>query len=170
MTVVGLDLSLTSTGLSHGVNTVRVEPRRLTGWDRLRFIADRVTAYCIGARPELVVIEGPAFSRQGSGQHERGGLWWFVTERLDDSGYPLAVAAPTALKKYATGKGNVGKDEMVLAAARRFDWFEGGNDEADALWLAAMGADYLNKPLLTMPALNRTALDKVQWPASVAAA
>ena len=54
---------------------------------------------------------------------------------------------------------------MLLAVARRWPHVEiVGNDTADALALAAMGADHLGQPIAAMPATHRAALDKVDWP------
>ncbi len=53
---------------------------------------------------------------------------------------------------------------MLLAAARRFDWFDGSNDAGDALWLAALGADQLGVPMVEMPKAHRVALAGVAWP------
>ncbi len=74
------------------------------------------------------------------------------------------MVSPNARAKYATGKGNAGKADVVREVTRRFDWFTGGEDEADALVLAAMGADWLGYPIVPMPAVHRKALDAVQWP------
>jgi crossover junction endodeoxyribonuclease RuvC len=164
MTVLGLDLSLTSTGLA--LTTTSTITPKTRGYDRLRAIRERVLAIARSGSVGLVVVEG-RFNGTSAGQHELGGLWWHVTEALDAAGYPLAVVAPTTLKKYATGKGNASKDAVLLAAARAFPWFEGGNDEADALFLRAMGCDATGTPIVDMPARNREALDAVQWPVSV---
>lgn len=165
--VCGIDLSLTSTGLAtHGCTEV-VRPKKLKSYSRLRYIRDAVFAFVEIRDPVLVVVEGPSYGSVGAGQHERGGLWHMVTEKIDLAGYPIAVMPPTNLKMYATGKGGgpeSGKDKVLLAASRRFPYFEGGNDEADALWLAAAGYDYLECPIVAMPAHNREALLKVAWP------
>lgn len=167
--VLGLDLSLTSTGMSNGSSVWTVKPMKRTGYERLRYICEEVTHRAWAAEPDLVCVEGPSYGSKGGHEHERGGLWWMVTEQLDREGWPVVVVPPSSLKKFATGKGNANKDAMVLATARRFSWFDGGNDEADALWLAAMGYDHLSQPLVEMPALNRTALSGVTWPEQQAA-
>lgn len=167
MFVIGLDLSLTSTGLATKSSTVAIRPKKLTGYPRLRFIRDRVRSTVLQTQPDLVVVEGPSYGSVGAGQHERGGLWWMVTEAIEEY-VPIAVAPPANIKKYATGVGGgprAGKDAVLLAASRRFDWFVGGNDEADALWACALGHDQLGEPLVAMPQENRKALAGVAWPA-----
>lgn len=168
MTVIGLDLSLASTGISNGSAVHTIKPMKRTGIERLRYLRDQISLSVDSALPDLVCIEGPSYNSKGGHEHERGGLWWIVFEQLDVS-YHLAVIPPASLKKYATGKGNAGKDEMIVAACKRFPWFAGGNDEADALFLAAMGAEHLGMPLVELPAVNRGALAGVSWPTAVAA-
>lgn len=168
--VVGLDLSLSSTGVGCSlgwVDRVQTKPGgNLFG--RLRLIESKVL-HLVGY-PDLVVVEGLAFSRQ-TGQHlTRAGMWHLVMNGVDQRGIRWAEVSPTALKKYATGRGNAGKDEVLAAAVRRFPSIEvRGNDEADGLWLAAMGADHLGEPMVEMPAVNRESLRKVVWPETAAA-
>jgi crossover junction endodeoxyribonuclease RuvC len=163
--VIGLDLSLASTGVASSLGwTERIRskphPRPLT---RLRDIRDSVLDM-VGTKADLVVLEGLAASRE-VGSLERTGLWYLVVESIDRRGIPWAAVAPTALKKYATGRGNAGKDEVLAAVIKRFpDYDVCGNDEADALVLMAMGADHLGEPMVAMPEVHRTALAKVRWP------
>jgi crossover junction endodeoxyribonuclease RuvC len=164
--VIGLDLSLTSTGVAGSAGWAdRIRPApTLDLFIRLRIIRQRVMDYVRDA--DLVVVEGLAISRQ-TGQHlTRAGLWHLVMEQIDAHSIPWAEVSPTGLKRYATGKGNSPKDEVLAAVVRRFPTVEvRGNDEADALVLAAMGADHLGVPIVTMPEAHRAALAKVAWPA-----
>ena len=170
LAVVGLDLSLTSTGIARiGEKTWadRIVPR-VTSYQRMAFIVSAVADLVSDA--DLVVVEGPSFgsganSRQ-AGHHERGGLWWLVTYRLWRKAVPFAVVPPATLKRYATGKGNATKDAVLAAAIRRYPAVEfDGNDQADALVLAAMGADHHGRPIAPVPQANRAALGSVTWPA-----
>jgi crossover junction endodeoxyribonuclease RuvC len=164
MKVIGLDLSLASTGIACSLGWVdRYQPRLMTGMVRLRAIRDWC-ADMVGVA-DLVVVEGLSFASQ-TGQHlTRAGMWHIVMEEIDAGGTPWAEVPPTTLKKYATGRGNAGKDEVLAAVIRRFPTIEvRGNDEADALVLAAMGADHLGAPMVEMPAVNRAALKAVKWP------
>lgn len=168
--VLGLDLSLTCAGMAvvDGEVTTKAlkPPAKLDGHERLDWMLAEIwsRAGLIG----LAVVEGPSYGNQGSGRqsghHERAGLWWLTTHTLWKHGIATAVVPPAALKKYATGKGNASKDAIMLATARRFPDFAGDNNEADALWLAAMGADHLGEPVVAMPAAHRAALDAVKWP------
>jgi crossover junction endodeoxyribonuclease RuvC len=116
---------------------------------------------------DWVVVEGPSYGSQGAqqGHHERAGLWWMVADKMSSTKAQWIVVAPTSLKKYATGKGNASKDQVLSAAINRYREFPvDDNNVADALVLAAMGRDALGIPLATVPKVNRDALDKVQWP------
>ena len=182
--VVGADLSLTSTGLADSrgrTDRVRTKPssdvpatvRRLAsisrnvhsfatmtagedGVDGLRYAADPA---------DLVVVEGPSFASTGGQQHTRGGLWWSVVDALHWSDLPILVVPPTVLKTYATGKGNAGKDEVLAAVVKRYPaWDVTGNDIADAVVLAAIGARLLGHPVDDLPKTHLRALAKVTLP------
>lgn len=168
--VIGLDLSLTGTGMSDGRTTWLIKskgkaddglPERQA---RLRKLRAEVITHCEAAR--LVVIEGPAYASQSGHAHDRGGLWWLVVMALGHRGIPVAEVPPTTLKKYATGKGSGPKGAMVDAAARRLpDVITGGDDNrADALWAHQMGLDHLTG-LHVVPEAHRVTLDVVRWPA-----
>lgn len=170
--VIGLDLSLTSTGLAHwpGMNGAshpyldRLQPPKgTTGLDRLRWIRARVEE--CGARASLAVLEGPSYASPGKYTHERAGLWWIVYDALSRYGVPIAVVPPKCRAKYATGTGNAGKDEVLAAVVRRYpDIAVSGNDIADAWVLTAMGLDWLGCPAVEVPKTHREALERVAWP------
>ncbi|MBA9003766.1 hypothetical protein [Thermomonospora cellulosilytica] len=174
--VIGLDLSLTSTGLAcHcGIHRIKSHPRlEITRFSRLRIIALGVMHHVLGSpeictpgqRADLVVVEDLALSRS-TGQHlTRAGLWHLVMNEVDNEGIPYVIVSPTSLKKYVTGRGNAGKDEVLAAAIRRWpDAPIHGNDEADAYALQAMGLDYLGHPPAAMPQTHRAVLDAIHWP------
>lgn len=169
-----MDLSLTSTGVA-GVErnsevagwVDRIRPKKKVGFQRLREVRDRAMEFIIGA--DLVIVEGLAFASKTGHQSERAGLWHIVMERVDRD-YLWVEVAPTVLKKYATGRGNAEKDTVLAAVVRRFPMVEvTGNDEADALILAAMGADHFRSPLVPMPDAHREAMGTVKWPPLVVA-
>ncbi|GEP38858.1 hypothetical protein NPS01_25210 [Nocardioides psychrotolerans] len=178
MKIIGLDLSLTSTGVAvietgDGRESWTVQRVKSNGkkdatladrTDRLRRLAVKILVPVNGA--DLVVIEGPAYHQSNPGMHDRSGLWWLVTERLHAYGWPTVEVPPSVLKKYATGKGNASKDQVLAAVVRRYPDVEvGGNDEADALVLAAMGARHLGHPIeASLPATHAAVTASVRWP------
>ncbi len=102
MSVLGFDLSLTSTGVASRDRTWRFKPRpvpqrapvveRLTRQRQLRMLLrDLMETVC----PSLVVVEGPSHGSTGGPEHERGGFWWSVADLVDAFGADLLVATPT---------------------------------------------------------------------------
>lgn len=170
-TVVGVDLSLTGTGIASnrgwvdlvGVKGLTVMPlvERLTA---LRELYGRVKA-AVGVA-DLIVAEGPSLNDSGAGSVERNALWVNFVDWAILSGRDVAVVPPTNLKKYATGKGSAPKTQVIDAVARRFPQYgtKGNDNIADAVVLMAMGMDHLGFPLTPMPATHRVALDKIEWP------
>lgn len=174
--VVGIDLSLASTGIATNTGVDRL---RSTGHKtdtvvqrarRLHDIRNGVLAYCNKA--DLVVIEGASYASQTGSQHERAGLWWMIVDRLIANGIPVAVVPPANRMKYTVGKGggkDASKDACLAATVKRFPMFDvTGNDIADAVILHAMGLDWLGWPLVLMPDLHRVALKACSWPELVA--
>lgn len=176
--VIGLDPSLTATGLATPTGVRTIGSRGKTGATldqravRLHDLAmDVVNAvekalYVTPRERLLVVIEAPAFSRTTGHQHDRSGLWWLVVDEIHAiTDVDVVEVQPTARAKYATGKGNAGKDEVLAAVVRRYpDVNVTNNNEADALVLRAMGCDQIGQPLAVVPQSHRSALDKVAWP------
>lgn len=148
-TFVGLDLSLTSTGIAI-IRSDQITVRRVTSKGRKDATyaekAERLAAHIDAIVHEIptgaathVAVEGPSFASTGSAAHILGGLWWGV--RLELLHTDVTVVSPSTVKKYATGKGNAGKDEVLAAVVRRYPQVAvTGNDEADALVLAAIAA------------------------------
>lgn len=165
---VGLDLSLTATGIApvSGV-TLTVQPGKgLRGAARLAEMREGILSIATaGGVPDIVVIEGPAYSRAlGAGHHEAAGLWWQVVCSLHTAGIPYAVASPSALKKYATGKGNATKSDMRMALFQRAVLDLRDDNQVDAWWLRCAALDRFDEAPVLLPAAQRAALDKVTWP------
>jgi crossover junction endodeoxyribonuclease RuvC len=166
--VVGVDLSLSGTGLGLIVDGAPASPDTLipvagTDLQRIRLITRSVLNWCYGST--LTVVEGASYASNSGHAHTRAGLWWMVYDALNRADIPVAVMTPTGLKRYATGKGNANKAAVCMAAARRWpDLIIPDDNAADALWLACAGADHLGWPPVALPATHRTALDHIDWP------
>ena len=174
--IVGIDLSLTSTGIAvitqraDGTciaNTITITsrgkrddqlPQRHT---RLRDIAQQIAHTTTGA--VLAGIEGPSYGSRGGSALDRYGLWWNVTGRLLDQHVPVAICAPTTRAKWATGRGNADKPEVTAALTRLWPDLELNGDTADALAIAHACAQRLNwnVPILQR---HRDALSAIKWP------
>lgn len=173
--VIGLDLSLTGTGVaiihsaalpSASVFTISSTGRRdatlMERQKRLFTLADDILT-AVG-RPELVVAEGPAIMAKGGSNWDRAGLWWMVLSPIIEVGIPVAIAAPTTLKKFAAGKGNADKAAVAVGVSRLWPDVNPSNDnEFDALALATIGAQHLG---LDVPsrAHHAETITKVAWP------
>lgn len=182
--VVGIDLSLISTGIA-GIRWGDIDAPRLTSsWTtrveskgradatlaarmrRLRNLRSAITDHAAGA--DLVVIEGPSYAQKtAASAHDRSGLWWQIVDLLDDDfGCTVVEVPPTCRIKYATGRGNASKDQVLAAAVKRYpDVDVTGNDVADAVVLAAMGARHLGHPIEpSLPQAHLDAMTKIRWP------
>lgn len=160
--VVGLDLSLTATGIAYPdgtAETLHTGTRR--DMSRLSLIATHIGRLLGDADPppDLVVIEGYSYGSQGRAVVSMGELGGIVRYMLWREAWRYIEIAPGTLKKYATGKGNAGKNAMLIAARDRLGYTGEDNDQADALWLRAAGHEVLGDPIVDMPKANRAALD-----------
>lgn len=179
MKTLGIDLSLTGTGLAvvdHGelvrVSTVKskgtADASLLERGMRLDQLADRITEHVLTEGTDLVVIEAPAFASKSGHMHDRSGLWWITVNRLLTWNLLVAEVTPTGRATYGTGKGNAGKDAVLAAVIRRYDTEAvpiNNNNEADAVVLASMGARQLGEPVEpSLPQTHLRAMDAVRWP------
>lgn len=160
--VVGLDLSLRATGIAHPDGDVEVfrpeaDPTSNHGLDRYAEIRDHILAVTDVADLELVMIEALAFAAHDNGR-KLAMLAGIVRMALFDAGRPVLTVAPGTLKKYATGSGKAAKEAVVDAAQKRLRYEGFDNNEADALWLRAIGWELVGVPLIDVPLLHQSAL------------
>jgi len=161
--VVGLDLSMTATGIAWCDGTTYTVATKLTGDRRLLGICQEVAIAIDGRSIDLVVIEDlPTHAKSAgiTGMVHGAVRAWLIRHNV-----PYALVTPASLKKYATGKGNCGKPEMAVAAYKRLGREPADDNQVDALWLRAAGLDHLGHPVADMPKTHRAALDAVTWPA-----
>ncbi|MEV8338498.1 hypothetical protein [Leucobacter sp. NPDC077196] len=157
--ILGIDFSLTATGvcaISEGeaecfTVVSKPEPYWWLFPERVEEIADRIMNWAnAGGFSPTVVVESPAYMSKGSGLDRMFGGWWLLIDKLQtahDVEPPILKVAPAQLKKFVTGKGNAGKDEMNFAIARRYpDVDVTNNNEGDALGLATIGAAVMGEP------------------------
>ncbi|GAA0200227.1 hypothetical protein [Glutamicibacter creatinolyticus] len=159
--VIGLDLSLTSTGIAiaspEGVQAVHTFASRGTkdaSWrfreTRIHMIVSGIHHWIAGARDGSIAgfyVEGPSYGSTVGHQHDRSGLWWAVYANFSADA-PIHVIQPQSRAKYATGSGTAPKDAVLAATVRQFlDVDIRNNDIADAVQLAAMGARHQGWPI-----------------------
>lgn len=139
--VIGLDLSLSATGIAlHDGSSRTIKPQ--AGSDdnvrRLHQLVTRIDSYIKADQPDLVVIESTFVGRNRRTSMLLAGLGWCVRQRVFEMAIPYADVENGQLKEYATGDGKASKDDMVFAA-RQAGFTPANDNEADAVWLHAMG-------------------------------
>lgn len=179
MIVAGIDTSLTSTGVAVVRSPERVETSTVTskppapGTETVRTRFERMEKITAGILDlvdgaDVVGIESPAYGMRNAGKvHDRSGLWWWTVGQLEARGVPVVEVTPPSRMMYATGKGNAGKDLVLVTAAATYKQAEiTGNDVADAVVIAAMVSRLAGQPIeLREPAQAKMrALAKVRMP------
>jgi Holliday junction resolvasome RuvABC endonuclease subunit len=161
--IIALDLSLTATGFCEG-ERIEVWKTKLRGHERFQFVLGSVNfAVGDGLQP-TVVLEGFSFGSKGSSLYEIAGLGYLVRHHLWLSGIPFGIVAPSTLKKYATGKGNAGKPDMLDAAIRRFGYQGTTDDNAvDAFLLWHLANEHFNTPVVKVPQPQAESAAKIEW-------
>jgi Holliday junction resolvasome RuvABC endonuclease subunit len=165
MIILGLDVSLNKTGAAV-IDTITrtfqtftfVVPAKTVkagGHERIQWVRDSLHGTWNTFRPDVAVVEAPAYGAQGSAVYQLAGIRSHLTHDLWTWGTPYASISPGTCKVYATGNGNADKDAMILATARAFADFAGDNNAADALWLAAMGSDHYGQPIVEVAGKKR---------------
>lgn len=177
--IVGLDLSLTATGVADpdGARTIKIPlPPKATDAQRVERLHKLTCAIDVATRnADVVVLEGYGYgsvrTSDGNGRslntshaHSLGELGGVVKVCLYQRGIPFAIVPPTVMKLFATGRGNASKEDVLIAAVKR-SWQVRNNNEADARWLQAMGdVQYGTADRIVLPTKNEKALLSVRWP------
>jgi Holliday junction resolvasome RuvABC endonuclease subunit len=161
VSVIGLDLSLTGTGIAYiDGRTATIKTRTADGDLRLKAIVDAVTdATAEGA--EFVVIEDLPTHAHSAGI--TGMVHGAVRLSLIKEHVPYVLVPAATLKAYATGKGNADKTAMALAAFKRGSVEFADDNQCDAWWLRVAGLDLFGTPVFPLPEAQRTRLDKARW-------
>jgi crossover junction endodeoxyribonuclease RuvC len=144
MIALGIDLSLTGTGL------VAVEgnelhfsecykPKAKTGPERLIEIQRKVSENIVGYDPDIICLEGYSFGSKGRGVFQTGELGGVIRVLLYEMGIKWLEIPPSQVKKFAAGMGNCGKDIVLQQVYKRWGMEFKTSDEADAFVLAKIG-------------------------------
>lgn len=161
--VVGLDLSMTRTGIAHcdgRTEAVQTRGKDLDG--RLLVIrrqtrrslgGSRFTANPYSRLPDLVVIED--LPRNAKGGSVTGMVQGVIRADLTEVGIRYVRVTPATLKYFATGNGGASKKMMADAAREYAGLTFATHDECDAWWAWAMGREGLDYPVVELPARQR---------------
>lgn len=167
MKILALDMSLTAPGYCDGEDcgTLKV-PAKLRGMPRIQWIKAEAIGRPRIAGVHLVVIEGYSFGSKGAAVINIGELGGVIRHSLWSQSIPYVEIPPSCLKKYATGKGNASKDDVLQAGVMRSGHTFTDNNACDAWWLWCMAMEHYSPGdprVPKMPALHRAVLDKVDW-------
>jgi Holliday junction resolvasome RuvABC endonuclease subunit len=179
MRIMGIDPSISSTGISlPSGQTIAIKPRS-AGDLRLSEIGNRITVLLGETSPDLAVVEDLAGTYPGKSARIIPMLHGVIRDRLQLAGVPFVKLNPSTVKIFATGSGSADKDEMALAARRRLGRIYPTNDECDADWCRVAGRmayglgelteygddDWLRIPSDQLGFLRRTkGGEKITWP------
>lgn len=165
MTPIGLDLSLTSTGFSCG-DRLFVLSSGLTGVARLQAMRDLVLESVLVESDPIVIIEGYSFASRNSHAHSIGELGGVVRLALFENSIQFVEIPPTVRAKFATGKGNAGKTEVMSSISAKTGIVfsgKGADDMCDAWVLEEIGRTVYSTPRALWASESLTALKKVDW-------
>lgn len=163
--MMGLDLSLTSTGVSVNGETFAIKSKN-RGIERLVEISDRVVNFAVNAQSVAVVMEGYSFGSKFSRAHSLGELGGVVKVALHKAGFSIVEVPPKCRAKFATGNGNSSKVDILMALKQQFPerFYDGyGDDECDAWVLEQMAYAKLNESWYSWSKAQLSALEKVDW-------
>lgn len=164
-TVVGLDLSLTSTGWAYDNNQgiISVKSKET---ERLADIVNQFTKLLHEIKNPVVVLEGYSFASRSGQAFSIGELGGVIRLCLHNLKIPFAVVPPTCRAKFATGRGNASKNEVVssISAKTGIVWAgKGSDDMCDAWILQEMGLYVLGKSRYQWGKENIDSLQKIDW-------
>lgn len=149
--VVGIDPSLTSTGLAVRDSAGRLKAyalgdKDLRGMARLVFLRNAISRHLDRLRPSLVVYEGYALGFRGKSNtiFDLGELGGVLKLLILEKGLDILLVPPNNLKLFATGKGNADKAQVSLALENATGVKFSTSDQYDAAGLLLMGETYLD--------------------------
>lgn len=138
----------------------------LSGTDRLASISEDVVNLIIANKIECVLLEGYSFASRSGQAFSIGELGGVIRLSIYELGIPVVEIPPTCRAKFATGKGNASKNEVISAVSAKtgITWQNpGADDKCDAWILEEMGLAFLEKSRYPWPSTHLSALEKIDW-------
>ena len=171
VTVLGIDPSITSTGLvvvnaaGQAVHNEAAGSKPEPGLSiisRYRIVIDAVAASVTHHKPQLVVMEGPALGMNNQGTFPLWGLLAVIRWELRHALSPQAFLMPTPqeLRKWSTGKGNTPKEQLRLIVFKKWGVEFPTVDETEAFTFARWGLAYLSGAVQLREKKKRTRKSK----------
>ena len=167
---IGIDASLTSTGIvvldgMEQIYSKAIISSKVKGTERLRDLKKKTKEYMANfvlAQDIPVFLENYSFGSVMGGRTFSIGEWGGVLRvLLDEMGFKVTGIAPTMLKKFATGKGNSKKEQMLLQTFKRYGQEFDNNDLCDAFCMAMLCYRYSNMDKLKLSADEKEIFKKI---------
>lgn len=98
---------------------------------------------------DFVCIEGFSYGSKGASVDIQYGIGWLIRARLINKKIDYVDVPPTTLKKFATGKGNVKKDQIPVPVYKRWGFEHKSDNVIDAFVLAQIARSLKTKVDLT---------------------
>lgn len=158
-------MSLTSTGVSILGQTQTIAVKTIEE-RRLQQIRDAVISLVRDHSIRVCILEDYAFSARHSQAHKIGELGGVIRLALFEANIPFIEVSPTARAKFATGRGNAAKTEVVSSISARTGivWSgKGADDMADAWVLEEMAWTRIGRSHYEWPKASTDALTSVNW-------
>jgi Holliday junction resolvasome RuvABC endonuclease subunit len=160
MIIIGIDQSYRSPGYCVFKDGELIDfgcllnDKRLDVFDQASLIAEGAVNLIKSHNPNSIYIEGLAFGSFGNATRDLAGLQFLMiaSMRKHLNLKQIEIVAPTALKKFATGKGKASKDDMINAAPpeiiagfkkQGYLKTKGLTDLIDAYWLGKFARNKL---------------------------
>lgn len=142
------------------------KPQKTDTWihraQRVHEVVDQISRAIDYGRPDAVGLEDLAYGAKGSAVVILHWLWGEIVHMVQGYEIPLYLVSTSGVKKFATGKGNAPKDQVMLAMAARYPQYPiSNNNESDALAVCMATSRRIGLPFDTMPKTHIEALDKV---------
>ena len=139
MRYVGLDLS-TKTGLvildesGQVVKAEEITTKEKNDPQRMIILTEKIMSNL--KDDDVIAIEGFSYGSRGRGVSFQFGYGYAVRIALFTVNKPFLIVTPSQVKKYATGKGNSSKDNMILPMFKKWGFEHDSDNVRDAYVLA----------------------------------
>lgn len=152
MRYVGLDLS-TKTGLvildefGNVLTEKEITSKIKTDPQRMIDLTEQVLNHL--KKDDVIAIEGFSYGSRGKGMSFQFGYGYSVQIALYTNDYDYLIVTPSQVKKFATGKGNASKDNMILPIYKKWGYEHESDNVRDAFVLAQIARATKNNLNLT---------------------
>src|SRR5699024_7359548 len=139
MRYVGLDLS-TKTGLvildesGQVVKAEEITTKEKNDPQRMIILTEKIMSNL--KDDDVIAIEGFSYGSRGRGISFQFGYGYAVRIALFTANKPFSIVTPSQVKKYATGKGNSSKDNMILPIFKKWEFEDDSDNVRDAYVLS----------------------------------